>query len=78
MTTQLRPPKVLSFSLLALVSSLTFNPLPTQAGLFETDFESGLPAGTTANGSASLDTVGGVTNSAVMKLTRAENNAETG
>ena len=40
-----------------------------QAVTFASDFNSGLPAGTMTNGNAFVDTVGGVTNSGVLKLT---------
>jgi len=40
-----------------------------QAGTFSTDFNSGLPAGTAVYGNAIVDSIGGVGNSGVLKLT---------
>jgi hypothetical protein len=43
--------------------------LPASAGSFSTDFNSGLPAGTSLYGNAFIDTSGGISNSGCLKLT---------
>lgn len=45
----------------------------TQAGTFDADFNSGLPAGTIVTGNATNDLIGGYTNSGCIKLTTAVN-----
>ncbi len=49
--------------------------LPARAATFSSDFNSGTnaPAGTTLNGTAVIETTGGVNNSGVLKLTKAVN-----
>ena len=56
--------KAAALLLLAGVSEL-------QAGTFSSDFNSGLPAGTTLFGNASVTPAGGVTNSGCLQLTTA-------
>ena len=56
--------KAAALMLLAGVSEL-------QAGTFSSDFNSGLPAGTTLFGNASVTAAGGVTNSGCLQLTTA-------
>ena len=63
---------------LGILVTLATSALSLRAGVFETDFESGLPDTSQVAGSANLDTVGGVSNSAAMKLTLSQNTAETG
>src|SRR6185437_2249288 len=56
----------------ALFASLLFALASTaKAGTFTTDFNSGLPPGTTTNGTTVVDSIGGVDNSGVLKLTKA-------
>src|SRR5438093_9019765 len=59
-------------SLLTLVAGVTV----CHGASFITDFNSGLPAGSSIYGSAFVDTAGGVTNSGTLKVTTAAGNLQ--
>ncbi len=60
-----------AFGIIALALHTTTAFTPAHAGTFSTDFNSGLPTGSSVFGTAIVDSAGGVNDSGVLKLTQA-------